>query len=100
VLRWTSTLHKHGFEIAPLQDPWVRSRLGLTERELLQNVRLLLPNGTQLAGADVYRHIFRRVPWTYPVAVLASAPILRRVCDWTYRRIAENRHRMSRACRL
>ena len=100
VLRWAATLRKHGFETAPLQDPWVRSRLGLTESELLEDVRLLLPNGAQLAGADVYRHILRRVPWTYPVAVLASAPILRRVWDWAYRRIADNRHRMSRACRL
>ena len=48
VLYWADTLRKRGFEIAPLQDTWVRERLALSdEGDLLRDLRVLLDRGVR-----------------------------------------------------
>ena len=79
VRRWARTLHAHGFEIAPLQDDWVRKQLGSpSEEDLLLDLRLLLDDGRQLCGADAYRYVMRRIWWAYPVlsAVGCAGPAI------------------------
>jgi predicted DCC family thiol-disulfide oxidoreductase YuxK len=101
VTYWADTLRKRGFEIAALQDDWVRQRLGSpAEGDLLADLRLLLDDGRQVRGADAYRYVMRRIWWTYPVYVLSRAPLLRHLFDWAYRRFADNRYHFSRTCRL
>ena|SRR2546425_12378338 len=56
---WARTLAGLGLGIAALQEPWVRARLELAPDALLSDIRLLLADGTQLAGADVYRYVMR-----------------------------------------
>ncbi len=97
---WEPTLRRRGFAIAPLQAPWVSSELGIAPEELASDLRLLRADGTAVQGADVYRHVMRRIWWALPLHWLASAPILRAVFDWGYRTFADNRYRFSRACRL
>lgn len=97
---WAGTLARLGLEIAPLQTPWVAERLRLSPDALLTDLRLLLNDGRQLAGADVYRYVMRRLWWAYPLSLLAEAPGLSRLFDRGYRRFADNRHRVSAACRL
>jgi predicted DCC family thiol-disulfide oxidoreductase YuxK len=53
-----------------------------------------------IPGADAYRWIFRRIVWAWPLYVLSVTPGLRRLFDAAYRTIAENRYRVSKACRL
>lgn len=101
VLRLGNTLREHGFEIAPLQSPWVIQRLNLPDEELLRDVRLLLPDGRQIIGPDAYRYIMRRIGWTYPFYVLSLIPLLRKLFDSSYRKIATNRYCLSRdVCRF
>ena len=101
VVYWEKTLRRRGFDIAPLQDTWVRERLGgLSEDELLSDLRLLLSDGRQLRGADAYRYVMRRIWWAYPIYVLSVVPVLRGVFDWGYRTFADNRYHVSRSCRL
>jgi len=50
---WAETLSKRGFSIAPLQSAWVQERLNAPADELLDDLRLLLPDGRQVRGADV-----------------------------------------------
>jgi predicted DCC family thiol-disulfide oxidoreductase YuxK len=101
VTYWANTLRTHGFEIAALQDEWVRERLGSpAEEDLLVDLRLLLDNGRQVQGADAYRYVMRRIWWTYPIYLLSIAPMLRRLFDWAYRSFADNRYHFSRSCRL
>lgn len=98
---WSGFLHRHGFAFAALQEPWVRERLKpAAPEELLSDVRLLFADGRQLRGADVYRFFLRKTWFTYPLYLLAIAPLLRRVFDWGYRTFARNRFRVSSACRL
>ena len=97
---WANTLRKRGFAIAPLQSEWVVQALNVPDEDLLFDLRLLLADGEQVRGADVYRHVMRRIWWAYPLYLLSVAALLRLVFDWTYRTFADNRHRVSRACRL
>ena len=101
VRRWARPLHAHGFEIAPLQDDWVREQLGFpSETELLLDMRLLLDDGRQLRGADAYRYVMRRIWWAYPFYLLSVAPVLRHLFNRAYRTFADNRYHFSRECRL
>ncbi len=97
---WRSTLRRRGFEIAPLQADWVVRRLGVSDEDRLGDLRLLLRDGGQLRGADVYRHLMRRIWWALPLHLFAAAPLTRRLFDWGYRTFADHRHRISNACRL
>jgi predicted DCC family thiol-disulfide oxidoreductase YuxK len=93
-------LQKRGFEIAPLQADWVRTKLQVNEAKLLRDLRLLLADGSQICGADVYRHATRRIWWAWPVYLFSVTPGLRQVFDWGYRTFAANRYRVSSACSL
>ncbi len=97
---WAGTLQKRGFAVAPLQSDWVRAKLTLSEVELISDLRLLLPDGRQISGANVYRHVMQRIWWAWPFYLLSVAPILHVVFDWGYRTFAINRFLVSRACRL
>lgn len=97
---WEGALRRRGFDIAPLQADWVRERLRLTESELLRDLRLLLTDGSQICGADVYRFAMRRIWWAWPAYLFSITPGLRNVFDWGYRTFAANRFRVSSACGL
>jgi predicted DCC family thiol-disulfide oxidoreductase YuxK len=97
---WAPTLKRVGFDIAPLQDPSVVLALDLPSSELMNDIRLLLPSGEHLQGADVYRYVMRRIWWTYPFYLASITPFLSTVFDRTYRAFARNRFRISRACGL
>jgi predicted DCC family thiol-disulfide oxidoreductase YuxK len=95
---WGETLRKNGFSIAPLQSAWVAGQLRLSEDETVQDLRLLLPDGGQVAGANVYRYVMKRIWWTYPIYFLSVMPVLRDIFDWSYRTFAKNRYRISDHC--
>jgi predicted DCC family thiol-disulfide oxidoreductase YuxK len=100
VSSWTPTLRRYGFTVAPLQDPWVASRTGLTDGELLDDVRLLHPDGRLTSGPDVYRYVLRRIWWAYPGYLLSLTPGVRRLFDWAYRTFARHRGAFSASCGL
>lgn len=97
---WRNTLKRRGFDIAPLQSKWVAEKLCLSQDELTADVRLLLADGRQLRGPEVYRYVMRRIWWTMPLYFLSVLPILCRLFDAGYRAIAENRYRLSGHCRV
>jgi predicted DCC family thiol-disulfide oxidoreductase YuxK len=97
---WETTLRKQGLAIAPLQAEWVMNQLNTSDEDLLFDLRLLLADGTQIRGADVYRYVMQHIWWAYPIYLLSNAPLLRRVFDWGYRTFANNRYHFSQACRL
>jgi hypothetical protein len=97
---WRTTLRKRGFAIAPLQSEWVASAFRMPRDELLNDLRLLLSDGKRLAGADVYRHLMKRIWWALPLYMIAVLPGTRSVFNYGYRTFAVNRFRVSRVCRL
>jgi predicted DCC family thiol-disulfide oxidoreductase YuxK len=97
---WEGALQRRGFSITPLQTDWVRTKLQLSESELLHDLRLLLGDGSQIRGADVYRYATRRIWWAWPVYLFSVTPGFRNLFDWGYRTFAANRFRFSAACGL
>jgi predicted DCC family thiol-disulfide oxidoreductase YuxK len=97
---WEGALRRRGFNIAPLQADWARAKLQLSESELLHDLRLLLADGSQICGAEVYRYAMRRIWWAWPIYLFSITPGLGRIFDWGYRTFAANRHRISSACGL
>ena len=97
---WESALRQRGFAIAPLQADWVRAKLQLNEIDFVRDLRLLLADGSQICGADVYRYATRRIWWAWPVYLFSVTPGLRSIFDWGYQTFAANRHRVSTACGL
>jgi predicted DCC family thiol-disulfide oxidoreductase YuxK len=97
---WESTLNKRGFTIAPLQSPWIAKRNIISEHKLLYDLRLLLTDGNLIVGAEVYRYVMRRIWWAYPLYLLSITPILHAIFNWFYRTFANNRYRLSKACKL
>jgi predicted DCC family thiol-disulfide oxidoreductase YuxK len=97
---WERTLRRRGFEVAPLQSPWVAEKLHIDPFRLTEDVRLLLPDGRHIQGADVYRYAMKRIWWAYPLYLFSVLPLMRHAFDRGYRTFARHRHQVSRLCRL
>jgi len=97
---WQRTLAKRGFHIAPLQSDWVAEKLHLADAELATDFRLLLADGEQMAGAEAYRYLMRRIGWARPLYLISTLPVFRSLFDLAYRLFADNRHWISRQCHL
>jgi len=100
VLRWSRTLQRNGFDVAPLQSDWVSEQLNIRPGALTEDVRLLLPDGKQIRGADVYRYAMKRIWWAYPIYLLSVTPLLNLLFNGAYRTFADHRHRFSGLCGL
>jgi predicted DCC family thiol-disulfide oxidoreductase YuxK len=83
-----------------LQSGWVAEHFRLSQDDLLHDLRLLLVDGSQVEGADAYRHVMQRIWWAWPFFLLACLPGFRQLFDLSYRTFARNRFRFSRACGL
>lgn len=97
---WENALRRRGFGIAALQEDWVAIQLKLPQETLLDDLRLLLADGTHLAGAEVYRYAMRRIWWALPLYLFSVMPGGRQVFDCGYRTFARNRYKVSAVCRL
>jgi predicted DCC family thiol-disulfide oxidoreductase YuxK len=97
---WENALLKRGFAIAPLQADWVRQKIRLDEKDLLQDLRLLLANGDQIQGADVYRYAMKRIWWAYPFYLFSIVPLCRNLFNWGYKTFAAHRHQVPRVCNI
>ncbi len=97
---WENALLKRGFAIAPLQADWVRQKLQVDDHDLLQDLRLLLADGGQIHGAEVYRYAMKRIWWAYPLYLFSITPICRNIFNRGYKTFAAHRHQISGACRI
>lgn len=93
-------LRRNGFEIRAIQDPWVQEHVSVSSDELLRDLQLILNDGRRLAGSDAYRFVMRRIWWAYPFYLLSILPGLSAIFNWAYRTFANNRHKISQACRV
>ncbi len=85
-------LQKRGFALAPLQDPRVGPLLGLSQSELLREMRLLTDDGQQFGGASAAVALAREIWWAHPLAWLAALPGMMPILRSAYRWIASRRH--------
>ena len=97
--RFGPLLGRLGFGLAPLQEPWVQDRLGLTGGGPLMEMGLITRNGLVLGGADAFIHLSGCVWWGRPLHWLSRLPGARALLWKLYRWIAANRHCLGGACK-
>jgi predicted DCC family thiol-disulfide oxidoreductase YuxK len=102
--RWAWRLARfvgpRGFHLAPLQAPWVRQKLALSESELLHEMRVLTADDALYGGADAFLFLARQIWWALPFAALAWIPGVMPLARASYRWIASHRHAISSTCEL
>ncbi|NDC39717.1 MAG: DUF393 domain-containing protein [Proteobacteria bacterium] len=105
VCRWLAEhakgmLARRGFALAALQEDWVAPELGLPASQVAVDFRLLCVDGRRFAGADVYRQIFKRIWWCWPLYLFSVVPGLAQIFNWAYATFRDNRGRLSKSCGL
>jgi len=98
--RWGGLFARHGFRWLPLQTPGTAARLGFTEAELQEEMKLLLADGRIFGGVDAWAMLFRAVWWLWPVGALLAVPGLRWCGARVYAWVARNRHCFGGSCAL
>jgi predicted DCC family thiol-disulfide oxidoreductase YuxK len=98
--RFEPVLARYGFKFAALQTPWVRERLGVSDGELLSEMRLLTSTGALFGGADALIEIARRIWWARPLYWFAQLPLAKPVLRKAYRCVAQHRNCTAGACNV
>lgn len=96
--RFRHLLALRRLELLPLQTPWVKARLGLPDEQLLEEMRLLRPDGKHVGGADAVLEIGRYFWWAWPLRQIGRIPVVTRILRACYRWIARNRNCASGSC--
>jgi len=99
VRRWRRVFERRGFVFVPLQDPWLRARLGLADVLPLGEMKLLFADGRIAGGMDAIAALCRAVWWLAPSGWLVSLPGLIQLARLVYRGLAQRRHRFG-ACKV
>lgn len=99
IARWLAPiLYRRGLAVAPLQDPRVGALLGLSQSELLREMRFLLSDGSQYSGADAVVALAREIWWSHPLVWLAKIPGMMAQLRAMYGWIAARRSCAAEAC--
>jgi predicted DCC family thiol-disulfide oxidoreductase YuxK len=91
--RFEKTLTLRGFDLSPLQSPWVRECFDLPEHELFSRMRVLTREGRDLAGADALLFIARHIWWAWPLYAISKLPAVFPLYRILYDQIASSRSR-------
>jgi predicted DCC family thiol-disulfide oxidoreductase YuxK len=75
IAQWLAPiLQRRGLGIAPLQDARVGALLGLSQAELMREMRVLLADGRQYGGADAGVELAREIWWARPLLWFSWIP--------------------------
>jgi predicted DCC family thiol-disulfide oxidoreductase YuxK len=95
-------LARQGIVPEPLQSPWVRARLGLSEEAdlplLLQEMRVLTREGQVYGGAEAVLYLAGLFWWAWPLVLLGRLPGGLFLLNQGYRFMARWRHCVSGRC--
>lgn len=97
---WKKQINNTGYDIAMLQEKWVREKLKLNDDEVNRDIVLLFNNGKTLIGAYAYIFGMKTVWWSMPVGYLLDLPGFRQATWMFYRLFNRNRFLVSKICRL
>lgn len=96
--RWVARLRRWDREgvlaFVPYQDPSVPQRFPwIPGPALAESVQVVAPDGSTWEGAGAAERLARLLPGGRPLALLFRLPLVRRMADAVYRRVAARRHR-------
>jgi predicted DCC family thiol-disulfide oxidoreductase YuxK len=98
--RFRPLLAGRRFELLPLQTVGLAERLHLSNSQLLEEMRVLRPDGQTFGGADALLEIARDFWWAWPLRLLGQVPAVRRALHACYRWIARNRNCAAGGCEV
>jgi predicted DCC family thiol-disulfide oxidoreductase YuxK len=98
--RFRPLLASRRFELLPLQTAGLAERLHLSNSQLLEEMRVLRPDGRFFGGADALLEIARDFWWAWPLRLLGRVPAIRRILHAGYRWIARNRSCDAGGCEI
>jgi len=84
-----------GFKFLALQADWIRRRLALPEEELLRAIRVVLPDGRMMSGADAHVLLWSHVWWLWPLWLADKLPGVHWLIRFVYGRLSASRYRVS-----
>jgi predicted DCC family thiol-disulfide oxidoreductase YuxK len=92
IAQWIAPiLARREIGVAPLQDPRVAALLGLSQSDLLREIRVLMADGTHSGGADAAIALAHEIWWAQPLVWLAKVPGVMELLRRGYRWIAAKR---------
>ena len=101
IARWLEpSLRRRGLALAPLQDPRVGALLGMSQAELLLEMRFLLSDGSHAGGADAAIALADEIWWMRPLSWAAKIPGMRSALQALYRFIAARRNCNAEHCAI
>jgi predicted DCC family thiol-disulfide oxidoreductase YuxK len=101
IVRWMApVIQRRGLAVAPLQDPRVGALLGMTRRELLREMRLVMTDGTHLGGADAAVALARQIWWARPLVWLSKIPGAMDLMRFSYAWVAMRRKCAGATCEM
>ncbi|HEY0455186.1 MAG TPA: DCC1-like thiol-disulfide oxidoreductase family protein [Verrucomicrobiae bacterium] len=89
--RWEAALTRRGFDIAPLQSPWLAECLDMKVANPPAEMLVLTPAGQVYGGADALIFIAQTIWWAVPFAWCAKAPGVRPLLRQCYAWVAAHR---------
>ena len=98
-VRWLRRLDwVHAIAFAPLSDERAihATNPHLEREQLLESIHCVEPDGTVHRGARCLRRLSLRIPLLAPLALLLWLPGAMPLAEAAYRRVSQNRHRLSR----
>jgi len=98
--RASDPLLRRGYHFVPLQSPCARKTLHLKNNELPTEMKVMKDDGKVMGGADALVEIARSIWWAWPAVALAALPGGLWLMRTAYRWVAENRHKLGKACAL
>lgn len=96
--RFKNALRLRHFELLPLQTPWVRQKLQMTNDEIRKEMRLLKSDGQAIGGADALLEISRYFWWAWPVRQIGCIPVVRGWMRFGYQWVADHRRCAGGSC--
>jgi len=96
---WEKQINNTGYDIAILQENWVKENLKL-EEPVNKDIILLFKDGKTLTGADAYIFGMKTVWWSMPAGYILDLPGFRQITWLFYRLFNRNRFLVSKVCRL
>jgi predicted DCC family thiol-disulfide oxidoreductase YuxK len=98
--RLAPVFEKRGFVWQPLQAEWVGEATGLSEQELMSEMKVYLGTGGVIGGMDAWIYLSRTVWWMYPLFLVGQVEVLRFGMDRCYRAFAARRYCIGGTCRI
>ena len=77
-----SLLGRANVNFVPLQKDWARKLFGLTQENLLEEIKLLTVDRSKLGGADAVLHLAGKVFWLKPIVTILRLQWFR---GWVYK---------------